>query len=50
MMWYLPMIDQLRCFFANPEDAKLMSLHVSDELMTMESFDIQLMASNDKFH
>jgi predicted nucleic acid-binding Zn-ribbon protein len=23
--WYLPVIDRLRCLFANPEDAKLMS-------------------------
>jgi hypothetical protein len=23
-MWYLPVVDRLRCLFANPEDAKLM--------------------------
>jgi len=32
-MWYLPMIDRLRAIFENPEDAKLMSLHASDEHM-----------------
>jgi hypothetical protein len=31
VMWYLPIVDQLRCLFANPEDAKLMSCHASDE-------------------
>jgi hypothetical protein len=31
VMWYLPVIDRLRCLFANPEDAKLMSWHASDE-------------------
>jgi hypothetical protein len=31
VMWYLPFIDQLRCLFANPEDAKLMRWHASDE-------------------
>jgi hypothetical protein len=30
-MWYLPVVDRLRCLFANPEDAKLMSWHASDE-------------------
>jgi hypothetical protein len=31
VMWYLPVVDQLRCLFANPKDAKLMSWHASDE-------------------
>jgi hypothetical protein len=31
MMWYLPIVDQLRCLFANLEDAKLMSCHASDD-------------------
>jgi hypothetical protein len=31
VMWYLPIIDHLRCLFANPEDAKLMSWHASYE-------------------
>jgi hypothetical protein len=31
VMWYLPVVDRLRCLFANPEDAKIMSLHASDE-------------------
>jgi hypothetical protein len=31
VMLYLPVVDQLRCLFANPEDAKLMSWHASDE-------------------
>jgi hypothetical protein len=31
VMWYLPILDRLRCLFANPEDAKLMSWHASDE-------------------
>jgi predicted nucleic acid-binding Zn-ribbon protein len=31
VMWYLPVIDRLRCLFANAEDAQLMSWHVSDE-------------------
>jgi hypothetical protein len=31
VMWYLPVIDRLRCLFANPKDAKLMSWHASDE-------------------
>ena len=30
-MWYLPVVDRLRCLFANPEDAQLMSRHTSDE-------------------
>jgi hypothetical protein len=25
VMWYLPVVDRLRCLFANPEDAKLIS-------------------------
>jgi predicted nucleic acid-binding Zn-ribbon protein len=29
--WYLPVIDRLRCLFANPEDAKRMSWYASDE-------------------
>jgi hypothetical protein len=29
-MWYLLVVDQLRCFFANPEDTKLMNWHASD--------------------
>ena len=32
-MWYLPVIDRLRAIFENPEDAKLMSWHASDERM-----------------
>jgi hypothetical protein len=32
-MWYLPVIDRLRAIFRNPEDAKLMSWHASDERM-----------------
>jgi hypothetical protein len=31
VMWYLPIVDRLKCLFANPEDAKLMSWHASDE-------------------
>jgi hypothetical protein len=31
VMWYLPVVDRLRCLFANHEDAKLMSWHTSDE-------------------
>jgi hypothetical protein len=31
VMWYLPIVDRLRCLFANPEDAKLMCWHASDE-------------------
>jgi hypothetical protein len=31
VMWYLPVVDRLRCLFANPDDAKLMSWHASDE-------------------
>jgi hypothetical protein len=31
VMWYLPIVDQLRCLFANPKDAKLMSWHAFDE-------------------
>ena len=30
-MWYLPVIDRLHAIFGNPEDAKLMSWHASDE-------------------
>ena len=30
-MWYLPIIDRLRAIFGNPEDAKLMSWHASNE-------------------
>jgi hypothetical protein len=31
VMWYLPIVDRLRCLFANLEDAKLMSWHASNE-------------------
>ena len=31
VMWYLPVVDQLRCLFAKLENAKLMSWHASDE-------------------
>jgi hypothetical protein len=31
VMWYFLIVDWLRCLFANPEDAKLMSGHASDE-------------------
>ena len=31
VMWYLPVVDRLRSLFANPDDAKLMSWHASDE-------------------
>jgi hypothetical protein len=31
VMWYLPIVDRLRCLFANPEDVKLKSRHASDE-------------------
>jgi hypothetical protein len=30
VMWYLPVVDQLRCLFTNPEDAELMCWHASD--------------------
>jgi hypothetical protein len=30
VMWYLLIVDQLRCLFANPEDTKLMNWHASD--------------------
>jgi hypothetical protein len=30
VMWYLPIVDRLRCLFANLEDAKLMSWHAFD--------------------
>ena len=32
-MWYLPVIDHLRAIFENPEDAKMMPWHASDEHM-----------------
>jgi hypothetical protein len=31
LMWYPPVIDHLRAIFRNPEDAKLMSWHASDD-------------------
>jgi uncharacterized Zn finger protein (UPF0148 family) len=31
VMWYLPVVDRLRCLFANPEDAELMSWHASEK-------------------
>jgi hypothetical protein len=31
MMWYLPVVDRLRCLFVNPEDSKIISWHASDE-------------------
>ena len=31
MMWYIPVVDWLRCLFANPEDVELMCWHASDE-------------------
>jgi len=31
VMWYLPMVDRLRCLFINLEDAELMCWHASDE-------------------
>jgi hypothetical protein len=31
VMWYLPVVDRLRCLLANLENAKLMSWHASDE-------------------
>jgi hypothetical protein len=31
VMWYISIIDRLRCLLANPEDAKIMSWHASDE-------------------
>ena len=31
VMWYLPVVDRLRCLFTNPEDAELMCWHASDE-------------------
>ena len=31
VMWYLPVVDRLRCLFANPEDAELMCWHASNE-------------------
>ena len=46
-MWYLPMIDRLRDIFKNPEDAKLLSWHASDEpRRTMASYDTPPMASS----
>jgi hypothetical protein len=33
LMWYLPVIDRLHAIFRNPEDAKLMLWHASDERM-----------------
>ena len=46
-MWYLPMIDRLRDIFKNPEDAKLLSWHASDEpRRTMASCDTPPMASS----
>jgi hypothetical protein len=30
VMLYLPIIDRLKCLFANPNDTKLMSWHASD--------------------
>jgi hypothetical protein len=29
VMWYLPVVDRLRCLFANSKDAKLMNMHAS---------------------
>ena len=31
VMWYLPMVDRLRCLFANPKDAELMCWHAFDK-------------------
>ena len=31
VIWYLPVVDRLRCLFANPDDAELMTWHASDE-------------------
>jgi hypothetical protein len=30
-MWYLPVVDRLRCLFANPEDSELMCWHASSK-------------------
>jgi hypothetical protein len=47
-MLYLPVVDRLRCLFANPKDAECMNWHASDEHKTMGSFDIQSMGSSGK--
>jgi hypothetical protein len=31
LMWYLSVIDRLRCLFDNPKNAKLIGWHASDE-------------------
>jgi hypothetical protein len=29
VMWYLPVIDRLKCMFSNPRDAELLLWHVN---------------------
>jgi hypothetical protein len=31
MMWYLPVVNRLRCLLANPKDAKIIRWHAPDE-------------------
>jgi hypothetical protein len=48
VMWFLSVIDQLRCLFANPEDAELMCWHASNECKDDGKLRHHLMPSNGK--
>jgi hypothetical protein len=49
VMWYLPVIDHLKCVFSNPRDAKLVCWHSEKRRKIMRRFDTLQMELSGKF-
>jgi hypothetical protein len=49
VMWYLPMIDHLKCVFSNPRDAELVCWHSEKHRKMMRRFDTLRMELSEFF-
>jgi hypothetical protein len=49
VMWYLPVIDHLKCVFSNPRDAKLVRWHSEKRRKIMRRFDTLQMELSGNF-
>jgi hypothetical protein len=49
VMWYLPVIDHLKCAFSNPRDAELVRWHSKKRRKIMSRFDTLQMELSGNF-
>jgi hypothetical protein len=49
VMWYLPVIDRLKCVFSNPRDLELVCWHSEKRMEVMRRFDTLRMELSGNF-